>query len=161
MKWKFIVVRSIDYNIYDYGNRVKKFRCFENSKIENYLLVPKAIFRLTKLKEEKYQEFLERLENLVENEKNNILDQISQHIKEVDAGLAIATCNQRAREILEEKWNSLEEKLSLVPGKKIIRKLNDCMRKEYGVSCSMDRIIKEIKVDEVANEMVEVLQLLS
>lgn len=134
---------------------------WEKKEIENYLLVPEAIFRLTKLKEEKYQEFLRRLENLLENEKNNIIDQISQHIKEADAGLAVATCNKRAREILEEKWNSLEGKLSIVSGKKIIRKLNDCMRKEYGVSCSIDRIIKEMKVDEVADEMAEVLQLLS
>lgn len=51
----------------------------------------------------------------------------------------------------------------VIPGarEKFIRKLNNWLGKEYGVSCSIDRIIKEISAEEVENEMVEVLQLLS
>ncbi|MDE6750760.1 MAG: hypothetical protein K2K21_17110 [Lachnospiraceae bacterium] len=98
---------------------------------------------------------------LVNEEKDDIIDQISQHLKEANAGLDVSACNRQARKVIEAKWRTLEEKLSLVPGKKFIKKLNNWMRKEYGVSCSIDRIIKEIKPNEVENEMVEVLNLLS
>lgn len=130
-------------------------------EIENYLLIPKVLFRITELTRENYENFLVNFEALVEEEKDNIVDQISQHIKEANARLDVSACNRQARKEIEMKWRSLEEKLSLVPGKKFIRKVNNWMRKEYGVSCSIDRIIKEIRVDEVESEMVEVLKLLS
>lgn len=130
-------------------------------EIENYLLIPKVLFRVTELTKENYENFLVNFEALVEEEKDNIIDQISQHIKEANARLDVSACNRQARKEIEMKWRSLEEKLSLVPGKKFIRKVNNWMRKEYGVSCSIDRIIKEIRADEVESEMVEVLKLLS
>lgn len=132
---------------------------WEKKEIENYLLIPEAIFRITKLPKEKHKEFLLTLEKLVEDEKDDIQDQIAQHLKELNTGWSISTCNKQAREIIKEKWKSLEEKLSLVSGKIFIRKLNGWMRREYGVFCSTDRIIKEIRADEVENEMVEVLNL--
>lgn len=134
---------------------------WEKKEIENYLLIPSVIFRLTKLKEEKYQEFLNKFEDLVEIEKDNILDQISQHIKESDSSLSIATCNRKARAILDMRWKSFEGKLALVSGKMLIKRLNNWLRKEYKVSCSIDRIIKEMKADEIENEMAQVLQLFS
>lgn len=134
---------------------------WEKKEIENYLLNPKVLFRVTKLARENYEDFLVNFEELVEEEKDNIIDQISQHIKEANARLDVSACNRQARKEIEIKWISLEEKLSLVPGKKFIRKVNNWMRKEYGVYCSIDRIIKEIRADEVENEMVEVLNLLS
>lgn len=134
---------------------------WKKKEIENYLLIPKVWFRVTGLAREKYENFLVKFEALVEEEKDNIIDQISQHLKEVYAELDVSACNRQARKEIEMKWKSLEEKLSLVPGKKFIKKLNNWMRKEYGVSCSIDRIIKEIRANEVENEMVEVLNLLS
>lgn len=134
---------------------------WEKKEIENYLLIPKVVFRVTKLTREKYKNFLSEFETLVEEEKDDIIDQISQHLKEVNPGLDVSACNRQARKEIEKKWKSLEGKLSIVSGKKFIKKLNNWMRKEYGVSCSVNTIIKEIRADEVENEMVEVLNLLS
>lgn len=134
---------------------------WKKKEIENYLLVPEAYYRIARPKKEKYEVFLERFEKLVEMEKDDIVDQISQHYKEMNVKWSVSTCNQRARKVVEMKWKSLEGKLSLVSGKEFIRKLNAWMGKEYSVSCSLDRIIKEIRPDEVEAEMVEVLQMLS
>lgn len=76
-------------------------------------------------------------------------------------GLYILDRDFYPEEILEKKKQKAEENLSLVSGKMFIRKLNDWLRKEYKVSCSIDKIIKEMKADEIENEMAEVLQLFS
>lgn len=165
---KSICILDRDFYPEDMLNRKKEkatenhlcLHIWEKKEIENYLLIPEVLFRVTKLEREKYNDFLEKLEALVEDEKDNIVDQISQHFKEVNAGLDVSACNRQARKEMEIKWRSLEEKLSLVSGKKFIKKLNNWMREEYGVSCSIDRIIKEIRANEVENEMVEVLNLL-
>lgn len=134
---------------------------WKKKELENYLLVPKAYYRIARPKNEKYEDFLEKFETLVEMEKDDIVDQISQHYNEMNGQWSVSTCNQQARKVVEMKWKSLEGKLSLVSGKKFIRKVNAWMGKEYSVSCSINRIIKEIRPDEVEVEMVEVLKMLS
>lgn len=92
---------------------------WKKKEIENYLLIPEAIFRITKQTKEKYKDFLVKFEALVDEEKDNIVDQIPQHFKEANVGWSVSTCNQQARKVIEKKWKSLEEKLSLVPGKNL------------------------------------------
>lgn len=133
---------------------------WKKKELENYLLVPRALFRITKQTEGDYNKFLEKLNVLLEGEKDCIMDQLAQHILEVDRGKAMATCYAEAREVMKTRWITIEDKLSMVSGKSIIKKIDEWMKREYHVNCSKALIINSIYPDEINKELIDVFELI-
>lgn len=86
---------------------------WEKKELENYILVPQSIFRLTGQPQEAYPEFREQLaeeiEKLKEQTRGGFLDQISHNCrdKEPSTNLIQATAE------LEKHWGTLESRLSV------------------------------------------------
>ena len=129
---------------------------WSKKEIENYLLVPKAIFRITGKAEDEYDEFLEGMDNLLEEEKDSITDQLAQHIFEADRSKSMSTCNEEARRVMKKRWITIEDKLSMVSGKYMIKKIDEWMRRQYHVSCSRAVIMNHLLADEVSNEILDI-----
>lgn len=144
----------------------KKIECASENKldlhiwrrkeIENYLLEPKVIFRLTACSPEQYMEFLSALENLVNSFENEVFDQYAEHIAKYRK-YDISTANKEAREFMSANWNSLENKLALVSGKKMLKEINKWLKTEYGISCTRSKIIAAFKVEDISDEIVQVI----
>lgn len=134
---------------------------WNRKEIENYLLVPQAIFRITKQNSNVYKVFLKEFEMLVDEYKEGVTDQIAQHIFENNKSLSMPTCNALARDIMKEKWSDLNSKLTMLSGKEFIKNINKWLKEKYKVSCSIDKIMKELNPDEIDNEIIEVLNILS
>lgn len=133
---------------------------WKKKEIENYLLVPSALFRITKQTENDYDKFLERLNVLLDEEKDGITDQLAQHILEVNRGKALPTCYAEAREVMKNRWTTTENKLSMVSGKSIIKKIAEWMKREYNVNCSKALIINSIYPHEINREIIDVFELI-
>lgn len=129
----------------------------EKKEIENYLIVPSVLFRMTKLPSAQYSAFCQRLHNLLDKYKTVVTDQVSEHIYKHDRSKAVSTCNEEARKYVELKWTTLDEKISLVSGKDLLGEINNLLQTEYGVSCSLTKIIKNIKNDEISGEVKDVI----
>lgn len=134
---------------------------WQKKEIENYIIIPTAIFRITKQKIENYNCFLHEFEKIVDEYKDEVTDQIAQHIFENDRSLAMPTCNEQARKIINQRWICLDNKLAMVCGKDLIKKINHWMRKKYNISCSIDKIIRELQPEEINCEIVKVFELIS
>lgn len=129
---------------------------WSKKEIENYLLVPKAIFRITGKTEEEYDVFLKGIDDLLEEEKDSITDQLAQHIFEADRSKSMSTCNEEARRVMKKRWITLEDKLSMVSGKYMIKKIDDWLKRIYHVSCSRTVIMSHLKSDEISREIRDV-----
>ncbi len=134
---------------------------WNRKEIENYFIIPDAIFRLTKQPENKYPEVIKELDDLVETFKDVVMDQFSEQIRNNNPGIAISTSNSKAREIMKEKWLTLENKIAMVSGKELVKKINFWLKEKYNINSSMDKIIKEIKNDEIPSEMIEVINVIA
>ncbi len=133
--------RAIDSNL--------NLHIWKKKEIENYVIVPSTIFRLTKLPSNKYADFREKLEGIVDEFKTYVTDQISDQIHNFDRGKSLSTCNAGARLIVESCWTTLENKISIVSGKELLSRINLWIRGEYGETCSLSRILKNIKEEEI------------
>lgn len=133
---------------------------WDKKEIENYLLVPKALFRITGQAGREYDIFLSKLDELLESEKDNVMDQIAQHIYEEDKSKAMSTCNAEARDVMRKRWTSIEDKLSMVSGKSMIRKINEWMNKEYRKSCSTSTIINNLHAEDIDKELFDVFEII-
>lgn len=134
---------------------------WERKELENYILVPQAIFRLTGQAEENYATFrkllTEELEALKSKTLGCFLDQISHNNrnKEPSTNLSQATAE------LEKRWGTLENILSVCNGKDLISLINDWIRKQYHRSSSRTKLLDALTPNDICDEMKEVISMLA
>lgn len=129
---------------------------WKRKEIENYILEPKVLFRLLHVNTSEYEAFLENLENLVDTFEDDVFDQYATHIakyKKIDP----STANKEARKFMNKEWDGLENKLALVSGKNLLRRINQWMHEEYGVKCTLNILLDTFKAEDVCQEMKEVI----
>lgn len=128
---------------------------WSRKEIENYLLEPEVLFRLSKQKEP-HDIFMRNLETFVDTFKNDVLDQYAEHIfkyRKID----ISTANKEARNYIEDEWINLQNKLSMVGGKIFLKKLFSWFKTKYGENLTKTKIISEFNTDDFDEEIVEVI----
>ena len=62
-----------------------------------------------------------------------------------------------AEKELSEKWNTLEGRLSVANGKDIISIVNTWMQTKYKKSCSKNRLIEALNIEDISTEIVDVI----
>ena len=130
---------------------------WSKKEIENYILIPSAIFRITQLPKQEYSNFLKSYEELVDSFKDQVREKIASKIQEFQKGWELCKCMKNARELMIEKWVGLEGKMALVGGKELLHKTNEWMNSKYNVSCSRDKIFKNINKNEISEEVKKVI----
>jgi len=155
---------EIQSRLEDSKERKVELHIWNKKELENYLLIPTAISRIinSESKREKDivtdSEISKQLEIIAEKLKDQTFDSLSNELFLQDKGHGVQKANQKARNLVDSEWNSLENKLSLVSGKDVISKLSKWTQDNYKVSLSPERIAKELNVDEISKEMVAVLK---
>ncbi|KNY27941.1 ATP-dependent nuclease [Pseudobacteroides cellulosolvens] len=135
---------------------------WERKEIENYLLVPKAIFRITQRPESEYTEFLIEFEKIIDGMKLNITDQYANQLYLLsERKKQLPTCNSEARQYIDSKWTNLQNKINLVSGKEMISKTNAFIKEKYNKSCSVHKILQAITLEELDEEVKDVIRQIS
>ena len=130
---------------------------WKRKELENYILEPQVLFRLSQQSIEKYDNYINELEELVNTYEDRVFDQYAEHIlkyKKID----VSTANAEARSYMKDMWTNLENKLALVGGKEFIKRLNSWYKQKYALNLSVSKIISEFQKDEFDNEIVEVIK---
>lgn len=139
-------------------------------EIENYLLVPDVLSRAI---ERAVDDRAKRTgEKVVANlNVRRTLDRITKSDKEVVSGQYIAryceyfrssgkdqgTLASEALEKFNEKWKKLESRMTIVPGKDVLRKFRAKCQKDLGITLTDLRIVESFKCEEVPNDLVGML----
>lgn len=129
-------------------------------EIENYILTPQSVFRLAKQEESEYSEFCislkGELDQLKQQTVNGFLDQISQKFR----GQASSTNLKIATELVEKRWRTLEECLSVCNGKDLISCVNEWMKRQYHQKSSRKKLLESLTPDDICDEMKSVIAVL-
>ncbi|HBD7373557.1 TPA: hypothetical protein KKX32_002279, partial [Legionella pneumophila] len=55
-------------------------------------------------------------------------------------------------------WQNIDTRMTIVPGKILIRKIRDKIQKEYGVNLTDYQIIDEYKEDEIPTDLIDLIK---
>lgn len=133
---------------------------WNKKELENYIIKPTILFRIIEKTNEKYSDFIQKYEMLVDTFMDIIIDCYTTKIQEEERGLAAGTAASKARKYVNLRWTSLEEKLNIVPGKDLLRATNRWIKDNYNISCSMKSMFNAMKPEDVDLELVEIINLL-
>jgi AAA15 family ATPase/GTPase len=137
---------------------------WKKKEIENYLIIPSAIFRIINRNYSKGSPNIENIKNQIlifaEELKNDIYDSYSDVIHDKNRNYNGSRCNQLARDLVDSKWNNFDDIISTIPGKTILKSLSDWSKKEFNVSFSKFQIALELLPTEINDELKDFLLLI-
>jgi hypothetical protein len=132
---------------------------WQRKEIENYLIVPAAIYRLVKIKKKNAVVTEEGVKTFIDEQceswKDDVIDSFATEIKAKDNSKTIKTANQEARRYVNGKWS--DEKLYLISGKQLISSLCKWLSESFNVSINRFEIAREMALNEIAPEVVQVI----
>jgi len=133
---------------------------WKKKEIENYIIVPSTLFRMSGQPQSKREDFMANLDLVIDSFKDIVFEQLTNQISKHNKGKEVSTCMAIARNIVDENWLSMDGKISLVCGKDLIKKINEWMQSTYAQHCSVERILRNLHADEVAKELRDVIDTL-
>lgn len=136
---------------------------WRRKEIENYLIVPEAVERVIHAQADEFtdtptsQEIRDAIDQITEDLKDATIDALSEEIHSLDRRAAVSETNKQARIRVEESWGNRTGRLSIVSGKNILSKLSFWSQENFKVSFGVATLAGEIRADELADEVVEVM----
>jgi hypothetical protein len=142
-------------------------------ELENFVLVPSAIDRaIARRVAEKTARTGEQvvcaetaadmMQSITEEMKPAVqaqyLEKRRPFLKQVQPGVDDATLTQRILGDFEADWADLDRRLTVVPGKEVLSRMNTHLQATCGLTVTANSIIEAMRVDEVPSEMVEVIE---
>lgn len=137
---------------------------WSRKEIENYLIIPEAIVRIIKSAGRQgkpvpsTKEVLSQIEKITDNLYHETLGDIAEEIQKKNKGILFKSIQQKAVEYVKPNWESLDGRLTLVSGKKIISALSKWSQEFFGVSISSQRLSNELRKSEICPEMHKVIE---
>ena len=128
-------------------------------EIENYLLVPRIYAEILG---KPISEIEEKIKSIAETLKGDTFDRILEakvlEYKKINPRLDLAHISKETREFIDSCWISLDNILSIVPGKEMRSKIYKWMKDEYNISCSDKKVLKHMTKTDIPNDLIEFLK---
>ncbi|SMG48191.1 Predicted ATP-dependent endonuclease of the OLD family, contains P-loop ATPase and TOPRIM domains [Marivirga sericea] len=137
-----------------------ELKIWRKKEIENYLISDSAIYRLIRKSKSVSKtitkdDVTRKIEELVDSLKDDVIDAVATEINHKKRNYTAGKAHSEARNQINPKWDL--EKRELVSGKKILKRLNIWSLTEWKTSFSALAIAKEIKLDEIPEEIKTVI----
>lgn len=165
-EFKTICILDRDYHL---DEEIQELHCkaeeshlilhvWEKKEIENYILTPQSLFRLTKQNWDAYHVFCEHLFSLIDNElKDQTISGFLDQIHSKHSGQASSTSLKKAKAEVERRWNTLEGRLSICNGKDLISLINKWLLSEYKTKTSRKKMLDALTCEDICDEMKQVI----
>ena len=165
--FKCICILDKDYRLNSELNKIRNsaidshldLHIWERKELESYLINPKVLYKFINNKIS-ISEFTNKLNNALDCFYFEIMDQYSNTIHEADRSKNIQTTNKEARLYIDENWKTLEQKLKLINGKKLLSFIIQHMKDNYNISLTKNKILNKFEVSDIDNEIKEVINLI-
>lgn len=132
---------------------------WEKKELENYLIIEDVLYALSQNKIS-YDDFLAEMENIVDKYESDVKAQIFAHKKEENRSTDDATLFQNTEIFMNEHWTTLEEKINICPGKKLLKNIMDWFQTKLNISISKTKIINQMTEKNVSVELLTVFDTL-
>lgn len=154
-------------NRYEQSNRHNiQLHIWTRKEIENYFLIPEAIQRIisndisSDIVLPEINMIAEQIDKIAHELKDICFDAMATEFLSQDRRSGVSNANKLTREIINDKWETYEGRLTIVSGKSVISKLSDWSNTEFGVSFSSTRIAKELLPKEIDSEVVDIINVI-
>src|SRR5262249_1288294 len=139
-------------------------------EIENYLLKPEPLARAItrrikstgKLESLDAARVCQILSEVTERMKSEVFGQFSSRqrkfLRRTNRTIDESAIIKEIHGHLKGAWESLPERLNIVPGKQVISSLNDYLQSHFSVSISVLGIADNFEQEEIADEMAAILR---
>ena len=142
-------------------NKVK-LHILKKLEIENYLIIPRIFAELLKID---ISVVNSKLEEITEQLKGSTFDRVLEgkvlEHRKLEDNYNLAKISKETREYIDCHWTSLDEKISLVPGKELKSNIYDWMKAEYSFSCNDKKILSKMVKSDIPHDLLEFLNELS
>lgn len=133
---------------------------WERKEIENYILTPESIFRVSALPVELFDNFLTDLFDILDSLRGSTLSGIMDQLASCDKSKTPSYFLKVAEETLSYKWDTIDGRLSIANGKDLISTINDWIRSKYKRSCSRAKLINALSMKDIPQEVKDVINML-
>jgi hypothetical protein len=154
---------EIEQRLKESESRNVSLHIWQKKELENYLLVPEAIHRLitakiaVNKKAPSLYVVMKAIEGICADLLQETVDAFATAIHERDRKITVATANQRARELVSKRWNTISDRLSVVGGKKALSRLAEWSQSKFGVTLGATSLGGAITTEEIDAEVKTVL----
>lgn len=137
---------------------------WQRKEIENYLIIPWAIYRLInlRLRDNTNGPSITEVEDVIDRICGELVDDtcdaLAQHYYNQDKASGLAHANRRARQRIEKAWKTREGRLAINSGKEILSRLSAWSQDNYCVSFGPLALAQQIRASELDNEIVQVIR---
>ena len=136
---------------------------WERKEIENYLIVPEAIARvISPAARTPHPRLRDEIEGELEAEANrkmsHAFDSYSQEFLSENRAEGVSRANKMTRELLARKRSRGVKATGVVSGKELFSHLSRWSQDKFGVSFSPASVVRNMRLDEVAEEVRSVVQ---
>jgi hypothetical protein len=132
---------------------------WRRKEIENYLVIPSAIFRLIKSKKKQIEltetEIITIINTICNEFKDEVIDSFASEIKNKNNAKDLKTANQEARKYVNERW--VQESWHMIAGKTLISRISKWASENYKVSINKFMLAREIMNSEIDAEIIKVI----
>jgi hypothetical protein len=141
-----------------------QLRVWSRKELENYMLVPDAISRYigAKVRDGKAgpdaKAVAAETDRIITRMREEILDAMATLLLTRDRKGGLTKANRTARTILAKRWRTRNGRWTTASGKDVISRLSEWSQHEFGVGFGAEAIAREMTVDEVDPEVIEVMQ---
>lgn len=135
---------------------------WKKKELENYLILPNVIERIIRANARadtvlpSIGDIEAEIDRIALSERDNIVDAISTELWAKERG-KIAHANRKARDLLNQDWGTAAGRLSRISGKVLLRELSKWATAGWRVPFGIRHILDELRPEEVAVELREVL----
>ena len=137
-----------------------KLHIWTKKEIENYLLIPEVLFRISKGQDR--DKFYQELEGICETFREETFGKFFDKMvsygmgdgKELNSKWEPSKTHSKCQELFDNRWKvSLENKMSMINGKDLKSEIYKFINKEYHQNCTDKIIFKEINRKEVHKDI--------
>jgi energy-coupling factor transporter ATP-binding protein EcfA2 len=134
----------------------------DHKEIENYLLVPNAILRYLMSRRRKgkpaIEDILTQLEDITDGLKEGLIGSYVDAIKNWKPQWDGAKLYLTAKDFVSSRWETLEDRLSICPGKEVLSQLSAWSQASYGTMLSRVRLAQEVRKSEIPSDLKHIIQ---
>lgn len=137
---------------------------WKRKELENYIFNIDVLYRFINSRNVSLVSFENDLNNYLDQFKEDVIDEYTTSIQmykrkngiDISAGNAAA----EARELIKDKWNLVEDKISLINGKNLIKETRKFLKDKYSVSVTKNEILNKFASEDVNLEVKEIIDLI-
>ncbi len=145
-------------------------------EIENYLLIPDALDIALKRRYKERSKVSEKeipevspvreiLQEITEYLKNDLQAQYIahriKHFESIRSHLDTSTITKETIEIFDKKWEDIDKRVEIVPGKRVFSDLNAFLQENYGFNLTPIMVMNSMRADEIPDDLASFIRRLN